>query len=113
MKNNILIDLEIENIYLYDTITSLKWETMLNEYGEKLKKLQMILSSENGDLIEMQFSDVIDFKFEGNGMISGFYIKDMISSGFENCSRYYVREENDDIHFYCSAIKIRKIEGME
>lgn len=58
----------------------------------------------------MECKDAESFRFEGNGQILGFYIRDMSVRGYENSSKYEVGDYEEANSFYCSDIIIKNIE---
>lgn len=74
--------------------------------------MEMISSDHYKILIECK--DVDSFYFQGNGQISGFYIKDMSVRGYENSSKYEFGDyEENALEFYCSDVIIKSLEKME
>lgn len=106
-------DFQMRNFDIFDTITSLKWETVYDDYlGEEHKNLSLTMVSPDKYQIQLDFLDVASFKFDGSGQISGFYIEDMSSRGYESCVRYEVGDyeyEEDVISFYCNDVMIKEI----
>ena len=81
----------IENFNIFDEIIFLKWETIFdNESWEEHRHLLLEMASSDNYKILIECKDVDSFRFQGNGQISGFYIKDMSVRGYENASRYEV-----------------------
>lgn len=76
---------------LFDEIVSLKWETVFdNESWKGHRNLVLKMNSVDNYKILIECKDVDSFRFQGNGQILGFYIKDMSVRGCENGSKYEV-----------------------
>lgn len=112
---NIFPDFQMENFNIFDTITLFNWETVFDyELWKEHKNLLLTMTSTNGYQIQIEFIDVDSLRFQGNGQISGFYIKNMSARGYENSSKYEVGDyENDEIEFYCSDVIIKRFEKIE
>lgn len=105
-------DFCIENFTMFDEIISLKWEAVFdNESWEEHRNLMLEMTGSVNCKIFIECKDVDTFRFQGNGQILGFYIKDMSVRGYENSSKYEVGDyEEDKIKFYCSDVIIKNIE---
>ena len=103
-------DFQMEHFHMFDTITSLKWENIfVCESGEEHKTLLLTLTSPDAYKIVLEFTDVHSLYFRGNRQISGFYIKDMSGTGYENASKYEVGDyEENEIAFYCSDVTVKE-----
>lgn len=102
-------DFQIENFRMFDQITLLKWEKVLDENSwEEHKNLILEMTSPDNYKILIEFIDVNSLQFRGNGQISGFYIMDMTERGYENDVKYEVGDyEEDEIEFYCSDVVVK------
>lgn len=102
-------DFQIENFGMFDQITLLKWEKVLDENSwEEHKNLVLEMTSPHNYKILIEFIDVNSLRFRGNGQISGFYIMDMTERGYENNVKYEVGDyEEDEIQFYCSDVVVK------
>lgn len=107
-------DFKLENFSIFDTITLLRLENVFDyDSWEEHKNLLLTMTAYGNYQILMEFVDVVCFRFQGNGQISGFYIKDMSVRGYENNSKYEVGDyEEGDIGFYCSDIVIKSFEKI-
>lgn len=107
-------DFQIGNFNMFDTISSLKWETVFDsDSWEEHKNLILEMTGSSNYKILLEFINVDSLRFQGNGQISGFYIKDMSVRGYENGSKYEVGDyEEDEIEFYCSDVIIRNLEEI-
>ncbi len=105
-------DFVMEDFIMFDGIVSLKWEPMPDELSfEEHKTLVLEMISKTNYHLTMKFVDVDSFKFEGNGQVTGFYIRDMLPNGYEKSVKFEVGDfEEDAIGFYCSDIIIVKLE---
>ena len=105
----------IENFNIFDEIIFLKWETIFdNESWEEHRHLLLEMASSDNYKILIECKDVDSFRFQGNGQISGFYIKDMSVRGYENASIYEVGDyEENALGFFCSDIIIKSLEKIE
>lgn len=94
--------------HMFDTVTSLRWETVFDRVRQEERRcLFLTVTGASGCETELAFMDVDSFRFQGNGQIAGFYIKDMSARGYENSVRYEVGDyEEHAIEFYCSEIRI-------
>jgi len=108
-------DFVIENFNMFDKIISLKWETIFdNESWEEYRHLVLEMVSSDNYKILIECKDVDSFRFQGNGQILGFYIKDMSIRGYEHGSKYEFGDyEENALEFYCSDVIIRSLEKME
>lgn len=108
-------DFDIENFNIFDEIISLKWETIFdNESWEKHRQLVLEIANSDNYKILIECRDVDSFHFQGNGQISGFYIKDMSVRGYENASRYECGDyEENALGFFCSDVIIKSLEKIE
>ena len=108
-------DFDIKNFNMFDEIISLKWETIFDyESWEEHRNLVLEMTSSSNYKIQMEFIDVHSLRFQGNGQISGFCIKDMSVRGYENGSKYEVGDyEENELVFYCSDVIIRNLEKLE
>ncbi len=108
-------DFVIDNFIMFDQINSLKWEETLDDVSlEEHKMLVLEMTSITDYSLTIRFVDVNSFRFEGNGQITGFYIKDMSANGYEGIVKYEVGDfEENAIGFYCSDIVITKLEKIE
>ena len=104
----------IENFNMFDEIVSLKWETIFDdESWEEHRNLVLEMTSPDNYKILIECKDVDSFRFQGNGQISGFYIKDMFVRGYENGSKYEVGDyEENELECYCSDIIIKNLERL-
>ena len=111
---SVLPEFDITNFNMFNEILSLKWEMLLDEEtGEEVQYLTLEMRSLNNYKILMECKNVDSFRFQGNGMISGFYIKDMSVMGYECGSKYEIGDyENEDIEFYCSDVVVKNIEKV-
>ena len=111
---SIFPDFQIRDFNMFDQITFLKWEEVFdNELWEGHRNLILEMTSSVNYKILMEFIDVHSLQFQGNGQISGFYIKDMSARGYENGSKYEVGDyAENEIEFYCSDIVIKCLEKM-
>ena len=102
-------DFQIENFRMFDQITLLKWEKVLDENSwEEHKNLVLEMTSPHNYKILIEFIDVNSLRFRGNGQISGFCIRDMTERGYENNVKYEVGDyEEDEIQFYCSDVVVK------
>ena len=107
-------DFDITKFNIFNEILSLQWEMLIDEEtGEEVKCLTLELRSSDDYKILLECKNVDSFRFRGNGLISGFYIKDMSVMGYESGSKYEVGDyENEDIEFYCSDIVVKNIEKV-
>jgi len=110
-------DFQMENWNFFDTVISLKWETVFDDISwEEHKNLIVEMASLNHDCkILLEFIDVHSLRFQGNGQVSGFYIKDMSARGYEHDSKYEIGNyeyEEDGLEFYCSDIVIRDLQKI-
>lgn len=72
-----------------------------------------MVSTDNCKIL-MEFIGVDLFRFEGDGRLSGFYVKDMFVRGYENAVRYEAGDyEEDELRFYCSDVIIKSLEKPE
>ncbi len=108
-------DFQIGDFDMFDQIISLKWERIAdNVTWEEYTSLKLKMTCPGNYTIGMEFIGVNSLYFQGNGQISGFYIKDMAVRGYESCSKYEVGDyEEGDIRFYCSDIVILFFEKTE
>lgn len=109
-----LPEFDITKFNIFNEILSLKWESMIDEEtGEEAKYLTLEMRSSNNYKILMECKNVDSFRFRGNGLISGFYIKDMSVMGYESGAKYEVGDyENEDIEFYCSDVVVKNAEKI-
>ena len=115
MIKSVFPDFDIENFNMFDEIVFLKWETIFdNESWEERRNLVLeMVGSENYKIL-IECKDVNYFRFQGNGQILGFYIKDMSVRGYENSSKYEVGDyEENELEFYCSDVIIKNLEKLE
>lgn len=105
-------DIKMRDFNRFEEIISLKWEPVIDyETWEEHKNLFLEMTSADHYKILLECIDVVSLRFQGNGQVSGFYIKDMSVQGYENCSKYEVGDyEEDYIGFYCSDIIIKNLE---
>ncbi len=100
---------EMEHFDMFDEVVSLKWESFSEDVSLQTRK-RLVLELHGGAKysLTLEFSDVDSFRFEGNGQISGFYMKDMSQYGYEKRARYEIGDyEEGLIKFYCSDIVIK------
>ena len=111
---SVLPEFDITNFNMFNEILSLKWEMLLDEEtGEEAQYLTLEIRSMNNYKILMECKNVDSFRFQGNGIISGFYIKDMSVMGYECGSKYEIGDyENEDIEFYCSDVVVKNVEKV-
>ncbi|MCM1268933.1 MAG: hypothetical protein NC302_13605 [Bacteroidales bacterium] len=114
IMKSVFPDFNIESFNMFHEIIFLKWETVFNhESWKEHRNLVMEMISSDHYKILIECKDVDSFCFQGNGQISGFYIKDMSVRGYENDSRYEVGDyEENELKFYCSDIIIRNLEKL-
>lgn len=105
---------DIENFNMFDEIISLKWETIYDyEFGEEHRNLIFKMTSPDHYQIVIAFQNVISFRFQGNGQILGFYIKDMSVRGYAKSEKYEVGDyEENAFKFYCSDVIIMNLEKI-
>ena len=115
IMKSVFPDFDIENFHMFDEIVFLKWETVFdNESWEEHRNLVLEMVSPDDYKILMECKDVNSFRFQGNGQILGFYIKDMSVRGYENSSKYEVGDyEENELEFYCSDVIIKNLEKLE
>jgi len=121
MKVNLAImksvypDFDIESFNMFHEIISLKWKTVLDhESWEEHRNLVLEMTNSENYKILIECKNVDSFRFQGNGKISGFYIKDMSVRGYENDSKYEVGDyEENKLEFYCSDVIIKNIKKIE
>lgn len=94
---------------IFDKVIFLKWETILdNNSREECTNLILSMISTDNYKILIEFKNVNFWCFQGNGHISGFYIKDMTVSGYENNSKYEVGDyEENEIEFTVQRLQLR------
>lgn len=107
--NSVFPEFCIGNFNIFDKIVFLKWETIFDcNSCEDHTNLLLEMTCPAGFKILMEFIDVSSWRFQGNGQVSGFYIKDMTARGYENASKYEVGDyEEGKIEFYCSDIVVK------
>lgn len=112
---SIFPNFQIRDFNIFDKITLLKWEPVFdNELWEEHRNLTLEMTSSLNYKILIEFIDVYSLRFQGNGQISGFYIKDMSARGYENGSKYEVGDyEENEIEFYCADVLIKHLEKKE
>lgn len=110
----VIPNFKIENFNIFDMITFMRWETVFDyDLYEEHKNLLLTMTGSEGYEIQMEFVDVSSLKFQGNGQITGFYIKDMSVRGYDNSSKYEIGDyEEGNIEFYCRDIIIKKAEKV-
>ena len=111
---SIFPDFQIQDFNMFDKITFLKWETTVdNDSWEEHTNLVLEMTCPDKYKILIKFIDVNSWRFQGNGQIGGFYIKDMTPRGYENNAKYEVGDyEEEEIEFYCSDIVINSLEKI-
>lgn len=107
-------DFKMSDFNMFEQIISLKWEPAVDtDTWEEHKNLLLEMTSADNYKILLECIDVVFLRFQGNGQVSGFYIRDMSVRGYENCSKYEVGDyEEDCIEFYCSDIVIKHLEKV-
>lgn len=107
-------DFKMSDFNMFEQIISFKWEPFLDsESGEEHKRLLLEMTSADSYKILLECIDAAFLRFQGNGQVLGFFIKDMSARGYENCSRYEVGDyEEECIEFYCSDIVIKSVERV-
>lgn len=115
VMKSVFPNFELADFTMFDKIISLKWETVFDsESWEEYKILTLEMVSTDNCKILMEFIGVDLFRFEGDGRLSGFYVKDMFVRGYENAARYEAGDyEEDELRFYCSDVIIKSLEKPE
>ncbi|HIT65475.1 MAG TPA: hypothetical protein IAC37_13730 [Candidatus Ventrimonas merdavium] len=110
-----LPDFNIDQFCMFEKIISLDWKPVFDEESwEDHKNLILEMISPDHYKIMIECRGVDTFRFQGDGHISGFYIKDMSASGYEKYANYKVGDyEEHKIEFYCSDIIIKNLEKIE
>lgn len=107
-------DFQLKDFSMFDKIISLKWEPIVDmEHWKEHNNLFLEMTGADNYKILLECIDVVSLRFQGNGQVSGFYIKDMSVRGYEKCSKYEVGDyEEECIGFYCSDIVIKSLESL-
>lgn len=115
IMESVFSDFDMDSFNMFHEIISLRWETIFDSASwDEYRNLALEIRSHNNYKILIECKGVDSFRFEGNGQISGFYIKDMSVRGYENNSRYEVGDyEENKLEFYCSDVLIKSLEKLE
>ncbi len=107
----LLPDFQIEWFDRFDRITSLRWRSEWDDGGES-KHLMLTMTGKLYGEIILEFFGVESFSYHGDGQIGGFYIRDMLKSGYEKHARYQVgnyENEENTISFFCRDVVVRAL----
>lgn len=103
----VIPDFEMENFQIFDTITSLSFETEKDELtGKDYKNVSLVLENKENQ-VELKCLHTRLLRFQETKSIKNFYVSQLEHQGYE-----LGEQGNEELKLYCDDIVIQRCEKL-